>query len=205
MTTRHLLHDAGHCLRFAAPPALALGVLTATRSVLHSSPTLSLSAADSLLQLAWQVAIVVAGSWLVASLCWTASRPWRDRRASQRLRHLRDLAAEPNRALVHLQTTVWTAAAGQHAMVVNVATGVLHRVWIAEMTVPQGAFVVLERTNPGVRLIAHIDAQVLEAAHRHERRSVCAPVRTPVDAGLVGEPGDSARLIREVEAFLQSI
>lgn len=199
MTTRHRLHDASHCLLSAAPPALALGVLTAARSMLHMSPPLP--TADGLL-FAWQVAIVAAGLWLVASVCWSAARPLRDRRASQRLQHLRDLAAEPNRALIHLQTTVCSGAAGQQAVVVNVATGVLHRVWIAEMTVPIGAFVVLERTDSGVSVVDWMNARRVKEAHRYARRHPLA--RDPRDCDVDQERRDEVlQLIEETEQYLR--
>lgn len=199
MTTRHILHDAGHCLRVAALPMLALGVLTAARSMLHTSPPLP--TADGLL-LAWQVAIVAAALWLVASVCWSAARPWRDRRASQRLRHFGDLAAEPNRALVHLQTTVWSGAAGQHSIVVNVATGVLHRVWLPGMTVPIGAFVVLERTNSGVSIVDWMNPRRVKEAHRYERRHPLA--HDPRDCDVEQERRDEVlQLIEETEQYLR--
>lgn len=202
MATRHLIHDAGHCLLAAAPPVLALAVLTATRSLFFASQRLPLSAADSLLQLAWQGTIVAAASWLVASLCWAASRPWRDRRASQRLQHFRDLAAEPNRALVHLQTTAWSGAAGQHSIVVNVATGVLHRVWLPEMTVPIGAFVVLERTNSGVSIVDWVNPRRVKEAHRYERRHPLA--HDPRDCDVEQERRDEVlQLIEETEQYLR--
>lgn len=204
MTTRHLIHDAGHCLRAAVPPVLTLGVLTATRAVLLASPRLSPSA-ESLLQLAWHCTIVAGGSWLVVSLCWAASRPWRDRRASKRLQHLRDLATEPNRALVHVTTVFGSNTAGQHAIVVNVATGISYRVWIPEMDIPVGAFAVLERSDSGVRHIAALLARRVEAAHRHESRR--EPPGTSVEPGeppsQAGENTAATALISEIEAFLK--
>lgn len=170
------------------------------RSVLPASPTLGASAGALLL--AFHVATFAAGSWLVASVCWAASRPWRDGRASQRLRHLRDLAAEPNRALVHLQTSVWSGAAGQHFIVVNVATGVLHRVWLPEMTVPIGAFVVLEGTDSGVSVVDWMNARRVKEAHRYERRHPVA--RDPRDCDVEQERRDEVlKLIEETEQYLR--
>lgn len=201
MTTRHLLQDAGHCLRAAVPAVLTLGVLTAMRSVFPASPTLGASAGALLL--ACHVATVAAGSWLVAAVGWAASRRWRDGRASRRLHHLRDLAAEPNRALVHLQTTLWSAAAGQHAVVVNVATGIQHRVWIAEMTVPIGAFVVLERTHHGAVVIGMMHARAVEAAHRHARRHSVTSDPLNVNVPPPEPRDDVLQLIEETEQYLR--
>jgi len=199
MTTRHLIHDAGHCLSVAAPPAVALGVLTATQFVL-TSPTLS--AADGGLLLAWHVAIAAAALWLVASVCWAATRPRRDRGAFQRLQQLRDLTAESNRALVHLQTTVWSAAAGQHAVVVNVETGIPYRVWLPEIRVPIGAFVVLERRNSGVSVVDWMDAHQVVEAHRHEKRHPVTDDRGDVSILEREDRSDARQLVEEIQQYL---
>lgn len=206
MTTRNLLHDAGHCLRAATPPLLTLAVLTATRTVLVASPTPL--AADGLLLPVLGAAFAAAAVWLVTAVCLAATRPLRDRRASQRLQHLRDDAIGPNHALVHVRTIVWSSAAGQQAVVVNVATGVLHRVWIPEVTVPIGAFVVLERIHDGARVVDMLHARVVESAHRHEARApatrgVQEEVLSPGRSYATREDG-AKTLIDEVEAYLKT-
>jgi len=203
MTTQHLLRDTGHCLRAAAPPLLALSVLAATPSLLAGT----LSSLDGLLLPAWWVAIVASVLWFVAATCWAATRPGRDRRACERLQLLRGLAGESNRALVQIQTTVFNAAAGQHAVVMNVGTGTLHRVWLPETAVPIGAFVVLEHADHGVRVIGRLSAPSVEAAHRHERRT--RAIRVPDRAGSPGrnpalQTDAAVTLIDEVEAYLRT-
>lgn len=180
-----------------------LGILTATRSLLPPSPTLS--GTDGLLADVLYVATAAAAMWLVAAVCWAASRPLRDRRASQRLQHLRDLATEPNRALVHVTTVFWSITAGQHAIVVNVSTGIPYRVWIPEMDIPVGAFAVLERSDHGVRQIGALLARGVEAAHRHESRRESPGTSEGLDElpSQAGNNTAATALISEIEAFLR--
>lgn len=129
MNKRQVLLDVAHCLRAAAAPLLTLGALTLTRTA-HLGNSAS-TIIDQLLALARQGAISATLLWLIVALLWAATRPGRDRRAFQRLQHLREIATPPDRALVHVQATVWSSTAGQHVVVVNVATGLTHRVWVA--------------------------------------------------------------------------
>jgi len=138
---------------------------------------------------------------------WAATRPLRDRRAFQRLQHLREIARIPDRALVHVQTIVWNSAAGQHVAVVNVATGVTSRVWLPESAVPIGSYVVVERTHGGVSVVDWRNAHQVEAGHRHEQRHAqqqfAAKPRLGVPKPEQQNEDDAALLIRETEEFLQ--
>lgn len=199
MTIRYLLHDAGHYLCATAPPVLVLGLLTAVRAV---EPALM---SEGVLGMAWRAATVASTTWLLIAAAVAADRPRRDRSAHDRLEQLRDFGAQPNRALVRIQTTRWDSTAGQHAVVLNVATGVLHRVWLPETQVPVGAFAVLERTNGGVRMIDRMDARGIEAAHRQERRhqlhAAEAHLKQYVEHRAYS--GDAAALMEEVEEYLR--
>lgn len=203
MRTKPSSQDLRRILRLAAPPILALAVLAPVPSLLGST----LSSLEGVLLPAWRVAIVASVLWLAATTCWAMTRPGRDRRAYERLQQLRGLADESYRALVQIQTTVWTAAAGQHAVVMNVETGTLHRVWLPETAAPIREFVVLEHTDHGVRVIGSLSAPSVEAAHRHERRT-CA-IRVPDRAVSPGrctavEIDAAVTLIDEVEAYLRT-
>jgi len=107
-----------------------------------------------------------------------------------------------------VQTIVWSSAAGQHAVVVNVATGVLHRVWLPEVTIPTGAFVILERTHDGARASDVLDACVVESAHRHEARARATranPEQVVSQGRSDPAQGDGAvTFIDEVEAYLRA-
>lgn len=201
MTIQHFLHDAGHCLRVASPPVLVLGLLTAVRTV--EPPLMS----EGVLGIAWQAATVASTASLVVALAVAAVRPRRDRRARERLEHLRDLAAEPNRALVHVQTTIWSTAAGQHAVVVNIATGILYRVWLQTTWLPTGGFAVLEQRGGAVFVVDWMDACSVQAAQRHLCRSVGAreveqPRKEAPPVTALAE--DALQLIAETENYLRN-
>ncbi len=130
MTVRHLLHDAGHGLRVAAPPVLALSVLALARPT--QGAALTPAGVGDLLLVAWRTAMLGTLLWFLVAVVWAATRPLRDRSAFQRLQHLRERATGPDRVLVHVQTIVWSSAAGQQVVVVNVVTGVTSRIWLSD-------------------------------------------------------------------------
>ena len=205
MSTRQFLLDVAQCLRAAATPLLTLGVLTLARTTHTKGPTLA--RVDELFLLGWRAAMIARLLWLLIAVIWAATRPLRDRHAFQRLQRLREIGTPADRALVHVQTAVWSSTAGQDVVVVNVETGQNSRVWLPETTVPIGAFVVLERTDGGVSVVDWMNAHQVEAGHRHEQRNtqqqfaarpyidVPKPEQQKEDAG--------ALLIRETEEFLQ--
>lgn len=205
MTTRHFILDLGRCLRASAPPLLTLGVLTLARTAIAGSPMSA--AVDEIFLVAWRAAMIGTLLWFLVALVWAASRPLRDRRAFQRLQHLREIAGDPDRALVHVQTIVWSSSAGQHVVVRNVAAGVASRIWLSETTVPIGSFLVLERTDGGVRAIEWMNTHQVGAGHRHEARRIRP---TAGGAQRPEHPKDlqlhdaAAELVRETEQFLRS-
>lgn len=203
MTTRHFLHDAGHCLRAAAPPLLTLGLLAAARSVHLESPMPS--PLDRPVLLAWQASTVASALWLTAAMGCAATRSQRDRRAFQRLQALRDGSRSPDRALVHLWTAIWSSNAGQLVTVIDIATGRSHRLWLPEEHMPVGAFALLERLAARVRVVDWIDARAVGAGQRHERCHATADLGTSAEVRVPCEQDNAAALIREAEEFLRSI
>lgn len=203
MTIRHLLHDAGHCLRGGAAPLLTLAVLALARTA-HPGNAVSTSM-DELVLLVWRGGTSAALLWLLGAVTWSATRPWRDRRAFQRLQRLREIATPPNRALVHVLTTVWSSTAGEHVVVVNVATGTTSRVWLSETAGQIGAFVVLERSNGGVNVVDSMNAHQVEAGHRHEQRHVAPRPSRELRGDLPerDDREDARQLIEETERFLK--
>lgn len=204
MTTRHRLRDAGHCFRAAAPPLLALSVLALARATQGEPP--APRGVGELILLAWWAAVLGTLVWFLTTVIWAAFRPLRDRRAFQRLQHLREIATDPDRALVHVQTVVWSSTAGQDVVVVNVATGSPHRVWLPETTVPIDAFAVLERALGGESLVDWMKAHHVEAGHRHERREATShPTRVKTDESFcVNVECEVARLLtEEIERYLK--
>lgn len=108
------MHDLGHCLRAAAPPLFVLIVLALARTTQGAAP--SPAGVGELLLVAWRAAVLGTLLWFLVAAVWTATRPLRDRRAFQRLQHLREIATPEDRALVHVQTVVWSSAAGRHVV-----------------------------------------------------------------------------------------
>lgn len=192
--------DVTHVLRVVTIPGFILGAVTcgarwwASHEVLPSPTALPL--------VLW-----ASGVWLLVAMCWSASRPRRDRPAAQRLQRLRAEASGPDGALVHLHTTVWASTAGQHAVVVNVATGVTRRLWLPEANIPVGAFVLLEHRDGRAIIVDWIAPRVIEAAHRHERRARKLQPPSCQRLDLAPEPSAgeaSGPLISEIEEYLKN-
>lgn len=203
MRPRQSIHDLRRCLRAAAPPLLTLSVLALARTT--QGEALPPSGVGELVLVAWRAAVLGTLLWFLVAVVWAATRPLRDRRAFQRLQDLREIATVPDRALVHVQTIVWSSAAGQNVVVVNVATGVTSRVWLPETTVPIGSYVVVERKGSGVRVVDWMGAEHVEAGHRLEQRHIAHRHNS---GDRVLEPPEHGRddallLIEETEQFLR--
>lgn len=192
--------SARQVLRAAAPPLLTLGVL------LVIGELALLDAWTTTFDTTRLVAAVLAGVWLVIAIAMAGHRVKRDSHAHQRLQELRDDTQAPGRALVHVQTLVSVSAAGQYAVVVNIATGYRYRLWLPEVHLPIGAYAVVEQRVVGVAVIDWVGQRTVDAAHRHERRhperrdsghQVRAAVADPADRD------DARRLIEETEQFLK--
>lgn len=201
MRTRQILLDFGRCFRAATPPLLALAALTLTGTPRPDDP--AMTTLEDLTVLAWWAAIVATAGWFLIAVIWAAARPLRDRRAFNRLQHLREIGAAPDRALVHVLTMVWSSAAGQHVVVVHVATGTSSRVWLPETSLVIGAFVVLERTDGGVKAVEWMSAQQVDAGHRHERRYAVTRDQAGVDLLEQWDRQGAMQLILETEQFLK--
>lgn len=187
-------------LRIVAPPVLALGALLVVGEV---SP---LDAWTTTLETSRRVATVLAGLWLVIAAGMAVHRTRRDAHAHKRLQELRDAAQTPGRALVHIEAVAWRSRAGQHAVVLNVATGYRYHLWLPETDLPIGAFALLEQGGCGVAVLDSIDARTVAAGHRHESRSAQQTAEAPSLDVLSPESQERdtvAILIRETEEFLR--
>ena len=192
MITKPSSRDLRRVLRAAAPPLLTLGTLLAVGEVSY------LDAWSETVETSRLVATFVAGTWLAVTTAMTGYRTRSDAYAHRRLQELRDCAQSPGRALVHVETVAWRSQAGQHAVVVNVATGYRYRLWLPEADLPDGAFAVVEQRVVGVAVLDWVGRREVRAAHRHERRH---PV---LDADADREVRqDARRLVEETEQFLK--
>jgi len=197
--TKPSSRDLRRVLRAAAPPLLILGVLFLVGEVSW------LDAWTTTFDTSRLVATFLAGFWLVAAVGVAVYRAQRDAHAHQRLRELRDRAQAPGMALVHVQTMVWSSSAGQHAVVVNVASGHRYRLWLPEAHLPIGAFALLAQRERGVVVLGWLDAGTVAAGHRHERRTQQPPADPCANLPTPEQPVEDAAalLVRETEEFLQ--
>ncbi len=191
--------DVRQFLRIVAPPVFTLGEFLVVGEV---SP---LGVGTTSLETSQRVATVFAGLWLVAAIVVTGCRMRRDTRAHRRLQALREAAQVPGRALVHVQTAVWSSDAGQHAVVVNVPSGHRYRLWLPEVHLPIGAFALLAQGEPGVVVLGWLDARTVAAGHRHERRTHQSAADSGANLPTPEHPVEDAAalLVRETEEFLQ--
>lgn len=185
-------------LRAAAPPLLILGALLAVGEVSD------IDAWAKTVETSWLVAAAVAAAWLAVATGMTVYRTRRDGHAHRRLQGLRDAAQTPGRALVHVEAVAWRSRAGQHAFVVNVATGYRYRLWLPEVDLPDGAYAVIEQCVVGVIVIDWVGPRTVDAAHRHQRRQP-AHIDRPhgVAAAETERLDDAGQLITEVETYLK--
>lgn len=191
--------DVRQLLRIVAPPVLALGALLVVGEV---SP---LDAWTTTLEASRRVVTVLAGAWLIIATGMAVHRTRRDAHAHKRLQELRDATQAPGRALVHVEAVAWRSQAGQHAVVVNVATGYRYRLWLSEADLPDGAYAVIERRETGVAVLDWVGRREVGAAHRHEGRHPGSDGSHPVRV-VVADPAvrdDARRLIEETEQFLK--
>lgn len=201
MRTRSTSRVVRQFLPIAVPPLLLLGALLAVGELSVLETWMKTADASRL------VTTVAACLWLVAAIVVTGCRMRRDTRAHRRLQALREAAQVSGRALVHLQTVVWSSSAGQHAVVVNVASGHRYRLWLPEVHLPIGAFALLERAGNGARVVDLLGAQVIEAAHHYERyaratRAVVA--EDPLHRAVPRQHDSVDTLVHEVEEYLKT-
>jgi len=191
--------DLRPLLRSAAPPLVFLGVLLAFGELSFEEPRTE-SAETSLL-----VGSLGAAVWLLAAVVVTGCRLRREMLAHQRLQELRDRTQASGRALVHVQTVVSSSGAGQHAVVVNVATGFQYRLWLPEVNLPIGAYAVIEQRAVGVAVIDWVGPRTVDAAHRDEQRVPAHIDIEPRSAGAAEteQLDDAHQLITEVETYLK--
>lgn len=199
MRTRPPSRAVRQFLPIAVPPLLLLGALLAVGELRV------LEAWTKTVETLRLVATVVAGLWLITAIVLTGCRLRRDTRAHRRLQGFRDAAQVPGRALVHVQTMVWSSSAGQHAVVANVASGHRYRLWLPEAHLPIGAFALLAQGERGVVVLGWLDARTVAAGHRHERRTHQSPADPGANLPTPEHPVEDAAalLVREAEEFLQ--
>lgn len=194
--------DVRQLLRIVAPPVLALGALLVVGEV---SP---LDAWTTTLEASRRVVTVLDGAWLIIATGMAVHRTRRDAHAHKRLQELRDAAQAPGRALVHVEAVAWHSRAGQHTVVVNVATGHCYHLWFPEAHLVVGSYVVIEQREVGVSVVDWLITDRVVAGHRHGARHTQSSASSPQSVELARSRNadeEAAALIRETEDFLESL
>lgn len=182
-------------------PAAALGVVVAMRAAAKSVET-SLPATHA--AAVWLGVVVMAACWLAYTVVLAALQPRRDERAAQRVQDLRVRAGLPDHALLCILDTVWTSPAGQRVAAVDVRTGVVREVWLAESGLAPGTYTLVSfRRGVAVMLDSATPTTVIDAKRHQQRvdprRRATRRLRTTTRR----EGRAVAGIVREAEALLR--
>ena len=120
--------------------------------------------------LVWLAAVTAAFVWLATSATLAALQPAGDRRAFVRVQELRILAGLPDHALVCILRSVWSTAAGQRADAVDVRTGAVIDLWLAEASLPPGSYALVKFAGRSYTLVDTVPPGMVLAARRHMGR-----------------------------------
>ena len=150
------------------------------------------------LYLGWLVAVLAALLWLATSATRAALQPAGDRRAFVRIQELRVLAGLPDHTLLCTLRTVWSTAAGQRADAVDVRTGSVIDLWLAEARLPSGSYALVKVVGGAYILVDAAPPGLVLAARRHTRRE---GVRHRGRSGR--QQRRAASVVRRAEALLR--
>ena len=148
-------------------PAAALGVVVAmhvaAKSIEASLPATHAGAM-------WLGVVAMAAAWLAGAIVLAALQPRRDERAAEHVQDMRVRAGLPDHALLCILDTVWTSPAGQRVAAVDVRTGVVREVWLAESGLAPGTYTLVSfRRGVAVMLDSATPTTVIDAK-RHQQR-----------------------------------
>ena len=149
--------------------------------------------------LVWLAAVIAALVWLAMSTTRAALQPAGDRRAFVRVQELRVLAGLPDHALLCILRTVWPTAAGQRADAVDVRTGAVIDLWLADESLPTGSYALIKFVGRSCMLVDAVPPGLVRAARRHTRRE---GVRHYERSGRQQRRA-AASVIRRAEALLR--
>ncbi|MCV2393275.1 hypothetical protein OEB99_03045 [Actinotalea sp. M2MS4P-6] len=165
--TTFVVREGTRWARAVVLPAAILALVAAMRGAAKS---IDASLPPTHAAAVWQGPVVVAAVWLAAAIVRTALQPGRDRRAAEHLQDMRVRTALPDHALLCILNTAWTSPAGQRVAAVDVRTGAVCEVWLAESGMAAGTYVLVSlRQGAAVALDSATPPMVLDA-QRHEQR-----------------------------------
>ena len=177
--------------------ALVVAMHGAAKSVDASLPVTHAAAV-------WLGAAAASAVWLAGAIARAALQPRRDERAAAHLQDMRVRAGLPDHALLCILNTAWTSPAGNRVAAVDVCTGAVCEVWLAEFGLAPGTYALVS-FGPGVAVIldAATPTTVIETK-RHEQR--VDPRKRPTSrqgTRTRRERRAAAEVVRGAEALLR--
>lgn len=166
--TRLILREVARWARAVGTPLTVLVVVVVAPVVLQNE--VRRLGTDRALSLGWLAAVFAALAWLATSATRAALQPAGDRRAYVRVQELRVLARLPNHALLCILRTGASTAAGQRAEAVDVRTGAVIDLWLAEASLPPGSYALVKFGGRICTLVDAVRPCLVLAARRHTRR-----------------------------------
>ncbi len=166
--TRLILRELGRWTRALLAPVAVLVVVGGFPATLP--PDVRQIGADSAPYVGWLAAVLAALVWLATSATGAALQPAGDRRAFVRVQELRVLSRLPDHVLLCILRTVWSTAAGQRADAVDVRTGAVLDLWLAEASLPTGSYALVTFAGRSCTLVDTVPPGMVLAARRHMGR-----------------------------------
>jgi hypothetical protein len=194
--TRVILREVARWTGALVGPVGVLVVAAGVPVVLP--PELRQVGAERALALGWLAALFAGLAWLGWSATRAARQPATDRRAFVRVQELRVLSRVPDHALLCVLRTVWSTPAGQRADAVDVRTGAVIDLWLAEARLPNGSYALVKFAGRSCMLVDAVSPGLVLAARRHTRRE---GVRHHERSGRKRRA--AARVIRTAETLLR--
>lgn len=177
--------------------ALVMAMHGAAKSVDASLPAIHAAAV-------WLGVAVVAAVWLAGAIVLAALQPRRDQRAAAQLQEMRVRTRLPDHALLCILTTVWASSAGQRVAAVNVRTGVIREIWLAECRLERGTYALVSIRQDAAVLVDSISPRTVSEARHHEERGMPRPLAARRHGtALRRERRAAAEVVRSAEALLK--
>ncbi len=166
--TRLILRELGRWTRALLEPVAALVVVVGLPVMLP--PEGRPVGANPALSLGWLAAVLAALVWLATAATRAALQPAGDRRAFVRVQELQVLSRLPDHALLCILRPGWSTAAGQRADAVNIRTGAVLDLWLADAHLPTGSYALVTFAGRSYTLVDTVPPGMVLAARRHMGR-----------------------------------
>lgn len=165
--TSTVVREGARWARAVALPATAFAVVVAAHGTAESVNA-SFPATHAVA--VWLGVAAASAVWLAGAIVRAALEPRRDRRSAAHLQDMRVRAGIPDHALLCILDTVWTSPAGQRVAAVDVRTGAVCEVWLAESGLAPGTYALVSfRRGAAVMLDSATPGTVI-GAQRHQQR-----------------------------------